>query len=213
MSNDADEFLTGGGDFGPSARPAKWGKLRKNDRCVPGTVEKGQIVEDPFLMQQREYKADGSLGDLLFWNGPDGKTPDLSKPRMQLKVIIQTEHRTDDEDDGRRAIFVSGPLKKAIVEAIKAEGATGLRKGGWLAVLCKDMTLAKSGYDTYIWEAKYRAPAPADDFLSTDMEPPAPTQEQKVAEKVAERRSTLRQIQDSGHQASLRKGFDEEPPF
>jgi len=220
VMNDADKFLTGEGDFGPQAKSAKWGKASRNDRCKAGAVEKGVIVEDPFLMQQREYKADGTLGDLKFWTKPGTKEPDPSKPMMQLKVIIQTDHRDDPEDDGRRAVFVAGPLKKPVTDAVKAAGAPGLRKGGWLAIKCTGMTVANSGYDQYTWEVKYAPPPPAsDNFTSDDMEPPASTSPAPVneaspaAEKSTRIGSTLDQIRNSGHQALLRNGFDEEPPF
>jgi hypothetical protein len=212
--DDVDRFFEGGDDFGPQARSARWGKTGRNDRCKPGMVEKGIIVEDPFPLQQRAYKADGSLGEPKFWNKPGTKEPDPDKPMMQLKVIIATDHKDDPEDDGRRAVFIKGPLYKAVKEVLKETGAK-LRKGGWLAVKCTGLELSGE-FDAYTWEVKYVPPPPAsDEFFNDEMAPPAPTQETKVAEKVAERRSTLAQIQASGHQASLRPndGFDDEPPF
>jgi len=215
---DADEYLNGEGDFGPQAPSAKWGKRDKNDRCKPGTVEKGIITDEPFMLQQREYKSDGSLGDLKFWNKPGTKEPDPDKPMMQMKVIIQTDHREFDDDDGRRAVFVKGALRTAVVGAIKEAKAPGLRIGGWLAIKCTGLVPAKSGYDTYTWEVKYVPPPPAADNFTADsedsMEPPEMTPPPTASSATASTtRSTLDAIRNSGHQASLRQGFDDEPPF
>jgi hypothetical protein len=215
--SDADDFLNGEGDFGPQAPSAKWGKTGRNDRCKPGTVEKGVITDEPFMLQQREYKADGSIGEPKFWNKPGTKEPDPDKPMMQMKVIIQTDHREFDDDDGRRAVFVKGALRTAVVAAIKEAKAPGLRIGGWLAIKCTGMVPAASGYDTYTWEVKYAPPPPAADGFTADagdsMEPPATLVPPPPAIAASATRSTLDAIRNSGHQASLRQGFDDEPPF
>lgn len=236
---DVDRFLDGGdGDFGPKARSARWGKERRNDRCREGAVEKGFIVEDPFPCQQREFKADGSMGDLKFWNKPGTKTPDPDKPMMQLKVIIATDHRDDDEDDGRRAIYIKSELAKEVKTVLKEQNAK-LRKGGWLAVKCTGTFVNANGFDTYSWAVKYKpAPPEADSFFDDE-----PSEADKVAAKVAESRAVLKhevakdwdEAEPQGiagaakqpqstlaairagtadHQRSLRKDdFGDEPPF
>lgn len=67
------------------------------------------------------------------------KTWDDGSPRWQIVVTIQTGERIDDEDDGRRKLYIKGSMKyastqKAVVDAVKAAGAKTLEVGGTLAL-------------------------------------------------------------------------------
>lgn len=87
----------------------------------PNTTAKGPIFSLD-MQQQRDIK-DNSL---KFWN--DGN------PMMQLRVVLQTELRDDDNDDGQRAIYVKGEMQKAVRDAIRNAGASQIEVDGVLAV-------------------------------------------------------------------------------
>lgn len=137
MTQDANEFLMGGG-----TKSAKFEKV--------GTVVKGTIVVKPELQQQRDPK--------------DGKpqTWDDGKPKQQVKVILQTEARDDAEDDGRRALYVKSNMLKAVQEAVKKAGATGLEVGGLLSVkFVKEGEKKNKAFNApKLYAAKYEAPDP-----------------------------------------------------
>ena len=137
MQDDANGFLMGGG-----TKSAKFEKV--------GTVVKGTIVAKPELQQQRDPK--------------DGKpqTWDDGKPKQQVKVILQTEARDDAEDDGRRAIYIKANMLKAVQDAVKKAGATGLEVGGVLTVkYVKDGEKKNKAFNApKLYAAKYEAPDP-----------------------------------------------------
>ena len=45
-------------------------------------------------------------------------------PKMQFVIVIQTDQREDEDDDGRRTIYIPawGSKKQALVDAMRAEG-------------------------------------------------------------------------------------------
>lgn len=45
-------------------------------------------------------------------------------PKMQFVIVIQTDQRDDEDDDGRRTIYIPawGSKKQALVDAMRAEG-------------------------------------------------------------------------------------------
>lgn len=137
LTQDANEFLMGGG-----VKSAKFEK--------PGTIVKGTIVAKPELQQQRDIK-DGK--PLTFDNGD---------PKMQVKIILQTEQRDDEDDDGRRALYVKANMLKAVQDAVKKAGEKGLAVGGALAVkYVKDGEKKNKGFNApKLYAAKYEAPDP-----------------------------------------------------
>ena len=137
MTQEANDFLMGGG-----TKSAKFEKV--------GAVVKGTIVVKPELQQQRDPKD----GKPQFWE--DGK------PKQQVKVVLQTETRDDDEDDGRRAIYIKANMLKAVQDAVKKAGAKGLEVGGVLSVkYVKDGEKKKAAFNApKLYAAKYEAPDP-----------------------------------------------------
>lgn len=103
--DNVNEFLAGGG-----AASAKFE--------TKGTVVKGTIIHFG-MRQQSDFKS----GKLLFWD--DGN------PRMQVVITLQTDERDDDEDDGRRSLYVKGNMLAALRKAL---GKNELQTGGTLAV-------------------------------------------------------------------------------
>lgn len=126
------QFLLGGG-----GAPGAFTKFDP-----PGTRRGGQIVERPELRQQTEYKTNEPLA----W--PDGN------PRMQLIVTVATDQRDParEDDDGHRRFYVKGDLQRAVREALKTSGATGLEAGGSLFVT---RVRQEGEYDAWVHAAEY----------------------------------------------------------
>lgn len=115
-----------------------------------GATCKGAI-ESLDLQQQRSID-DGAP---LFWD--DAKT----QPKMQLKIVLVTEERDSDEDDGRRAVYAKGEMQKAIRDAIKNAGADKIEEAGTLAVqYYADGEPPKRGMNApKLYKAQYKTPS------------------------------------------------------
>lgn len=116
----------------------------------PGATVKGTIARKPELQTQRDF----DKGTPLTWD--DGS------PRQQIKVVISTDARDDDEDNGERALYLKGGLLKAVQAAVKAAGAKGIEPGGKLIVkYTKDGEKKGKLNPPKLYVAKYEAPDPA----------------------------------------------------
>ena len=120
MSNEADDFLTGGG--------SKSAKFDTVGDTITGRVVKTQV-------SQQTKMGDGTP---LTWDNGD--------PRMQLVVTLQTALREEADDDGLRNVYVKGSKKAgsrslhdAVRAAVEGSGAKGLEPGGTLTVCSKDL--------------------------------------------------------------------------
>lgn len=119
----------------------------------PGDVCKGTVVAAE-VRQQTE-----------FGTGVP-RTYDDGNPMMQLVVTLQTDQREDDEDDGRRNVYVKGAKKDpqsgtgALIAALTAAGATDLAEGGTLAVQFTGYGVATRGNPPRQWRMEYQPPAP-----------------------------------------------------
>ena len=151
MSTDASTFLLGGG-----------GKSAKFETI--GDTVKGVICATPELRQKTDIKT----SEPLTWQ--DGS------PQMQLVVKLQTDDRdpSDPEDDGIRALYVSGgfkraSLQKAVADAVRTAKAKGLEVGGTLAVRFtgEEPSSTKGFSPAKLYAAQYQPPTQkaADDFL------------------------------------------------
>lgn len=138
-----DEFLMGGG-------------VTSFKFETVGQVAKGPITELA-MQQQRDFKT----GLPKFWDA-DGR------PMMQLRVVIQTEERNDD-DDGLRALYLKGESQKAVREAVKTAGAKTIEVGGILALAFTGLGEKKGNLDPpKLYKAQYKAPVPVDSVIDTD---------------------------------------------
>jgi len=108
---DANQLLMGSG-----VRSIKW-----REHQIGHTVI-GTICEPPKVEQMKKYQSD----ELDFWPSGD--------PKMQIVVVLQTELRDDDEDDGRRRLYIEPRMMSSVRDAVKAAGAKGLEVGGRLAI-------------------------------------------------------------------------------
>lgn len=140
MTTDANSFLMGGG-----VQSAKFDK--------PGTVVKG-IIDDFQLRDQTDF-ATGKV-----------KTWDDGNPMKQLVVTLRTDERENEDDDGRRRIYIKGQMQQAVREAVQKAGADGLGIGGELAVkYVKDGEAKQRGWNPpKVYAARYTVPTmPVDD--------------------------------------------------
>lgn len=139
MSNDANDFLMSGG-----VKSAKFE--------AKGATVKGTIVREPELQQQRD-PADNKP---QYWD--EAKT----QPKKQLKVVLATDQKDDEDDNGERAIYLKSGLLKAVQDAVKKAGAKGLAVGGKLSVkYVKDGEKKNKAFNApKIYLAKYEAPDP-----------------------------------------------------
>ena len=133
---DANDFLMSGG-----VKSAKFDKI--------GAVVKGAIARTPEVQDQRDFDS----GKVLTWD--DGS------PRKQIKVVLKTDSKDDEDDNGERAIYLKGNLLNAIRQAVKAAEAKGLEVGGKLIVkYVKDGERKGKLNPPKQYQAKYEAPDP-----------------------------------------------------
>ena len=160
MTNPADSFLLGGG--GASA------KFENVGDTVTGTIVTTEVTN----------QTDLATGAVLTWD--DGS------PRQQLVVSLQTQEKTDADDDGVRKVYVKGSKKPgsrslhdAVASAVRASGAKGLTPGGTLSVkYIGDEPSATRGFSPRkLYEATF-APSAGGDFLGTAAPAPAPAPQQ-----------------------------------
>ena len=137
MTQDANDYLMAGG-----VKSAKFEKI--------GTKVSGVIARKPELQNQRDIKT----GAALTWD--DGS------PRQQIRVILTTDQKDDEDDNGERAIYLKSGLLKAVQDAVKKAGAKGLDVGGKLAVkYVKDGEKKNKAFNApKIYAALYEAPDP-----------------------------------------------------
>lgn len=122
-----------------------------------GQVWKGEVV-DLTLQQQRDFKT----GALKFWDS-DGK------PMMQLRVVIQTDTRDDENDDGQRALYLKGESQKAVREAVKKAGAQTIEAGGFLALAYTGDGERKGNLDPpKLYRAEYKLPTSTTSSVNVD---------------------------------------------
>jgi hypothetical protein len=144
-----DQFLMGGG----GAASAKFEKI--------GDRVRGTVCEPPEVRQQTDI----ATGEPTFW--PDGN------PKMQLVVTLQTTLRDDEEDDGKRRLFIKGKsLTEAVREAVKGTGAKGIEMGGILDVgWIGEGTASQRGFNPpKLYDAIYERPdttAASGEYLGT----------------------------------------------
>lgn len=116
-----------------------------------GDTVTGHIVSKPEVQHQTDF----NTSEPLYWK--DGK------PRLQLKVILQTDDRDaeDAEDDGQRAVYIKNNMQQAVSKAVRAAGAKGLAVGGKLRIKYVANGAAQRGQNPpKLYEALYRSPEP-----------------------------------------------------
>ncbi len=148
MSAEALEFLTGGG--GPPSV-----KFPEVGAKIVGRVLKYEMV------QQRDFQSKKPK----FWD--DGN------PMMQACVTLQAEEwePVDEDDDGKRRLYVKGKMRDAVIAAVNASGHKGSLIGGKLGVSYSGDGEKTGGQSPpKLYKAKYEPPS-AEQMLAD--EPPA----------------------------------------
>lgn len=149
MTQDANDILMGGG-------------IKSASFKEKGAKVSGIVARKPEVQQQRDFDS----GKPLTWD--DGK------PREQIKVVLSTDLRDDEDDDGERAVYLKGGMLKAVREAVKAAGEKGIAAGGKLAIkYVKDGERKGKLNPPKIYAAKYEAPDPMAVVAASE---PAPAQ-------------------------------------
>lgn len=139
-------------------------KFPKNGHKVEGTVT-------AFRMAQRTHI---DSGDLLFWEGKKPteqaklKYPATAQPCMQLIVDLQCEpagitwetnryiEKALPEDDGMRALYVTGDLQRAVGKALQDAGHKAPEIGGYLEVVkTEEKRIEGTSFTRYVYAARY----------------------------------------------------------
>lgn len=141
---------------------------------APPITHRGKVTEIGNPVQAREvvYNRQAHAyeqGDLKTWPSGD--------PIMSRRVVVQTDMREDQDDDGRRCWYMEQgkEMTKAMMEAVRAvRGSSMPEVGGDLEV-----TWTSNDPDSYegkkkLFTARYQAPVPADDPWGTGAPPAAP---------------------------------------
>jgi hypothetical protein len=133
---DANDVLMGGGGY-----PAiKFDTMR--------VWKGGTIVAKPTTRQETE-----------FGTGKPKTYPKSGDPIYGLLVDVQTDERTDAEDDGIRRMYIEGKrLKDAVREGVTASGAPGLATGGKLFVAWVGEEQGQGATPAKVYEARYYPP-------------------------------------------------------
>lgn len=133
---DYNAMLMGGG-----ARSAKFEK-------------EGEFVTGLVVNVDQRQRTDFRTGALLEW--PDGN------PRMQLLIMLDTELQEDEDDDGKRTVYVPIPsaIQAAIRDAVAKSGERGIGVGGKLRVTytSTDEPKKRGENGAKRYSAQYRAP-------------------------------------------------------
>ncbi len=146
---DANDILMGGG--GPTA----W-KFEE-----PGTTRTGVVAAPPIARQEREYdKQNPGGGALKFFPSGD--------PIMGIVVEVNTDERSNPDDDGKRTFYIEGRyIKEAVRNAVRASGAQKLEVGGRLTVKFTHREDPMDKRSRKYWEVTY-APAAQNVLMADD---------------------------------------------
>jgi hypothetical protein len=161
---DANDVLMGGGGF-PTLKLDQF-------RVWVG----GALVAKPTARQETEYGT-----------GKPKTFPKSGDPIYGLLVDVQTDQRTDAEDDGIRRLYVEGKrLKDAVRDAVIASGATGLEARGQLFVAWVGEEQGQGATPAKVYEARYYPPTtPVPGTSNGSAGAPAPMADPRAADTAA----------------------------
>lgn len=116
-----------------------------------GKTVSGRIVAAD-VQQVRDIKT----SDLEFWDG------DPTQPKLQVRVIVQTDARDDEKDDGQRAIYVKwwGGQRAALLTALREAEDDDVHVGGhFTATFTHEIPSDQRGMSpTKVFEFTYQKP-------------------------------------------------------
>jgi len=142
-----------------------------------GDTVRGTVIELPVKEQQRDMESN----EPAFWD--DEKT----KPKWMFRLMIQTDLRDDDMDDGVRALYLAWKRLDAVRAAVRESKSKSIEVGGELALRFLEFGVAtRKGFSQpkIGWKAWYRPPVPQAEpaFMDNPMEsaPANPNPQVKV---------------------------------
>lgn len=138
-------FFAGGG------KTAKFDQVNDGvSGYIVGQMDHNRGVEVPYLETQQ---TDFNTREPKFYK--DGN------PVMQAIVLVQTEERADEDDDGQRSIYVNKTrMKRAIQHALRDAKAPDLQIGGVLTIWMTGTEPAQGGGTNHakLYKAQYQPP-------------------------------------------------------
>ncbi len=127
---------------GPKIESFKFGR-------TVGTSVSGMLVEDPQLVQQRDF----DTKEPVFWPSGD--------PKMQVVLTLDTGLSEGPNDDGLRKLYLSSRKQlEALGKAVAAEGVAEPKAGGQFKMTFTGWgEPGLKGGAPKLYEATYKAPA------------------------------------------------------
>lgn len=118
----------------------------------PGTTISGEIVS---VVRRHRHN---SKGQPLFWINRRPQVAATGDPVIDSQLIIETDVRDDEADDGLRAVTLDRDVQRAIGAAVRRARAGGLKIGGQLDGL-RYVGPAESGQGRIYEVGAYSPPA------------------------------------------------------
>jgi hypothetical protein len=126
------------------------------------------VLLDAYKQQARKFDpANPGKGPLQYWSADRKPTEkpnpaiDGGDPIMETHMVFQTDEHEDEDDDGRREIWLNKkPLLIAMREAVIEAGAKQPERGGWWRVTRIDNLPPKyrGGNPPRGWHVMYKTP-------------------------------------------------------
>lgn len=97
-----------------------------------GDTIRGPIISEPKVEDCYKMKWDANAkrwertDELDKW--PSGET------KKQIVLTVQTDQRADQDDDGRRTLYIHSRIQPTLRDAVRAAGVPGIAEGGTIAV-------------------------------------------------------------------------------
>lgn len=135
-----------------------------------GETVGGVITDDPQVRQQIDF----DTREPLWWPEVNG----VRKPREQIVITIQTTERDPalPHDTGVRSVYVKGYNLDNLRTAVRASGANGIHRGGYLQVTyARDGARDGNKNPPHLFDYLYTPPAAQQaNALLANGTPPAP---------------------------------------
>ncbi|WP_280379829.1 hypothetical protein [Nocardia wallacei] len=92
-------------------------------------AQRGDTLSGEIVAVERRHRRD-STGQPLYWVDRKPSPIETGQPVIDNVLIVQTDARDHEDDDGQRSLRLDRDVKKALSEAIRAAGEKGIAIGG-----------------------------------------------------------------------------------
>jgi hypothetical protein len=118
----------------------------------------GVVISPPKVVEQ----TDPQTREVKRW--PNGD------PKKSIVITLQTDVREDDEDDGRRGLWLKFKSQQAVAEAVRAAGVRKIEVGGYLTCTYTHDDVKKPGQlkAVKLYSATYTPPDTGNEALMAD---------------------------------------------